>query len=340
MRPATLVRFRPTTPWRVGPDSGSCDQTATVLHSDTLYSAVCNAMRQLGALEEWLSATAPEYGTPAVRFSSAFPFQRTALFAPPPAGLWPPAVPASSHLRWKGASLVPLGLIRQTLRGEPLDEEQWSLDAHSGCLLPVASRSGTGPFRLLRRSFAAVDRISGASAEPRSLTCLQFAPGSGLWFVAEFANPTAYAVWSPRLQMALRLLADSGVGGLRSCGFGRARPPEFQPGTLPGLLLPGVEASSRGPQGWWVLSVFNPAPSDEVTWNAGDYRLLLLGGRTAGDRPGLAKLATRMVREGSVLVAGAAPRGRVVNVAPPGLSHPVYRAGFALALSIPWQVPS
>jgi hypothetical protein len=42
-----------------------------------------------------------------------------------------------------------------------------------------------------------------------------------------------------------------------------------------------------------------------------------------------------MVSEGSVLVASAEPRGAATDVAPEGFPHPVYRAGFALAVPIP-----
>jgi hypothetical protein len=42
-----------------------------------------------------------------------------------------------------------------------------------------------------------------------------------------------------------------------------------------------------------------------------------------------------MVAEGSVLVAAAEPRGMAPDVAPGGFAHPVYRAGFAVAVPIP-----
>jgi hypothetical protein len=44
-----------------------------------------------------------------------------------------------------------------------------------------------------------------------------------------------------------------------------------------------------------------------------------------------------MVSEGSVLVAGSEPNGAAHNIAPEGFPHPVYRAGFAVAIPIPWR---
>lgn len=346
--PSLLVRLRPSTPWRIGPDSGARDQAASVLHSDALYSAVTGAMAQLGWLDEWLTATAREGAEPAVRFSSAFPFQRGTLFVPPPAGLWPPH-PASTaqpaRVRWKGAGFVSTRLLGPLLRGEEPNEENWAVDGHSGCLLPVASRQVTGPFRLLHRSFAAVDRPSGGVVAPHSSTCLQFAPGSGLWCAVQFSNQNAYAVWSPKLEAAFRLLADSGIGGLRSRGFGRARTPEFQAGPLAELL--GIESlgldmrgqnAGAGSSAYWLLSLFSPSAQDSVDWQAGHYSLLVRTGRTAEAAGGGLKRASRLVKEGSVLLAAAPPVGTVQNVAPEGAAHPIYRAGYAFSVPIPWRV--
>ena len=64
---------------------------------------------------------------------------------------------------------------------------------------------------MVRRSSAAVDRVSGGSVATHLTTCVQFAPASGLWCAAQFSNSMTYAVWAPRIQTAFRLLADSGL---------------------------------------------------------------------------------------------------------------------------------
>ena len=56
-------------------------------------------------------------------------------------------------------------------------------------------------------------------------------------------------------------------------------------------------------------------------------------------RSGDAKKLQNMVSEGSVLFAFSDPRGAAPDVAPDGFPHPVYRAGFAVAIPIP-QAPS
>ena len=73
-----------------------------------------------------------------------------------------------------------------------------------------------------------------------------------------------------------------------------------------------------------------------MEWSQGNYTLTTRGGRVESDaRWGDHKKQTRMVAEGSVLVASAEPRGSAADVAPEGFPHPVYRSGFALAIPIP-----
>lgn len=361
--PGLVFKLRPAGPWRIGPDSGARDSTDIIYHSDSLYSAVSGVMRLLGSLDEWLDATARSSAGPAVRFSSLFPFQNEVGFVIPPRSVWPP--PASTRVRWKGARFVPLGLIAPLLAGRGPDEEQWDVDGPSECLVP-AGRSG--PFRSSMCSAAAVDRISG-HVEPHSVAGIEFSPGSGLWAVVAFADEQQRDRWSAPVQSALRLLADSGFGGERARGWGRSEPPEFIEGWLPEMILPepGAEVSPAVPEAaspaaaesteaappneppapaeavsaYWLLSLFSPSPADAVDWNRGNYSIITRAGRIDSPvRSGSLKKLVQMVSEGSVLVAANPVEGAAPDVAPDDFPHPVYRAGFALAVPIRWQAAS
>lgn len=332
MSQGLIIKLRPTGPWRIGPDSGVRDRVDRVFHSDSLYSAVSSAMAQLGNLAEWLDATA-RAAEPAVRFGSCFPYQGETLLVAPPRNLWPPQ--ASSKVRWKGARFVPLSVVETLAAGRTLSEGAWAVDAESECLVPARNPAVPGPYRVGVRSSAAVGR-DGGSVTPHSTACLEFTPDCGLWTVAEFADDAARDRWTGPLTAAFRLLADSGMGGERSRGWGRAEMPEITAGELPGLLLKQQESTASG---YWLLSVFAPAESDAIDWQQGDYTLTTRGGRVESSAGwGDAKKLTRMVAEGSVLVAASAPRGSVADVAPDGFAHQVYRAGFALAIPIPLKV--
>ena len=348
-QPGLVVKLRPTGPWRVGPDSGARDAVDLLYHSDSLYSAVTGAMRLMGHLEEWLEATARRPEGAAVRFSSLFPFQNEVGFVVPPRSVWPP--PASTKVRWKGARFVPLGLVAPLLSGQTLEEDRWDVDGMSQSLVPGGR---LGPFRLGTRSAAAVDRLAG-NLEPHEVACVEFLPGAGLWAVIAFSDEDQKEKWNGPVRAALRWLADSGFGGERGRGWGRAETPEFIEGTLPHMILPDRPAepaiSSEGESpalaetpapepanAYWLLSLFSPAAADSVDWNRGSYSVVSRTGRVESPaRSGDAKKALNMISEGSVLLAGHPVQGAAPDVAPDGFAHPVYRAGFALAIPISWQ---
>jgi CRISPR type III-A-associated RAMP protein Csm4 len=292
-------------------------------------------MERLGILDEWLEATA-ETASPEVRFSSCFPFYGDTLYVVPPQHVWPP--PPSAKVRWKGAKFVPVKVVETLLAGESLNEESWIVEVSSQCLMPSSTPSGAVVFRTSVRSGAAVDR-AGDGVAPHSAACLEFAPGAGLWFAVSFAGEEARDRWKERVAGAIRLLADSGIGGGRSRGWGRSEMPEIAEGPLPGLLLRSAGPQSSGhqaEQAYWLLSPFYPSLADTVDWQRGNYSLMTRTGRvesTAGW--GIAKKATRMVAEGSVLVASSELIGSAPDVAPDGFEHPVYRAGFAVAVAVP-----
>ena len=121
MNPGLVVKLRPAGPWRIGPDSGARNRVDVIYHSDSLYSAVTSAMSRMGALVEWLDATARSQ-TPAVCFSSCFPFLDEIGFVVPPRTIWPPTSRAliSARVRWKSARFVPLESPNHImLEGEP-----------------------------------------------------------------------------------------------------------------------------------------------------------------------------------------------------------------------------
>ena len=346
-QPALLIRLRPQGPWRYGPDDGGHDRVDTLYRSDRVYSALTLAMSQLGYLPEWLEENAHN---PGIALSSLFPFLADSLLATPPSSLWPPptsllTTPSPTFLakiRWRDARFVPLSLIDSLLTGQPILADQWLLDPESGCLLR-RDRPSASPFRAAVRVGAPVDRISRRGGEPHSAACVEFEPGSGLWAVARFRDSNVESIWGGRLEAAFRLLADSGFGGGRSKGWGRAHPPEFQRGSWPGLLLPKTGRLERDNPAnggtislYWLLSLYSPAASDTVDWSAGDYRLTVRSGRTESTtQAGALKKSVRMVEEGCVLAAATEPVGAAVDVAPEGFAHPVYRSGFALPVRLP-----
>jgi CRISPR type III-A-associated RAMP protein Csm4 len=331
--PAIVVKLRPAGPWRLG--TGARDHSGALGHSDLVYSAVTSAFSTLGWQEEWLKDTALS-PAPAVRFTSLYPFLGRTLFAVPPRTHWPPQ--GTARVRWKSARFVPLALIEELLNDKHPREDRWEVDGLSGCLIPAGSNS---PFRGATRTTAPVDRLTGASREAYSIACLEFAGNAGLWTAAVFREESARLAWADRLKSAFRLLADSGIGGRRSLGFGRAENVEFQEGPLGRLLQPGrpeLAVPSGEETAWWLLSVCSPAEEDRIDWSRGQYALAVREGRVESPAGwGAAKRSVRVVEEGSVLVSAAQPVGAAPDVAPPGFAHPVFRFAFPVSLPVPWR---
>lgn len=324
------VRFRPAGPWRFGPDSGARDRVDLICHSDTVFSALCSAMAQLGLREEWLEATARSESTPAVRFSSFYPFQGDTLLIVPPRSLWPPA--ESTKVRYKGARFVPLSVVEALLADKGIDEDRWAVDGESECLVPHDRASG--PFRIALRSNAAVDRLEAGKTVGHETACLEFARDAGLWTLVQFSDDDAAAQWTAPVHSALLLLADSGIGGERSRGWGRSEAPEWEPWSLP-----TVEALAEGAEwAYWLLSLYTPSDKDSVDWKRGSYSTVSRSGRIESPaRWGDPKPSSLMIAEGSVLLAARELQGAARDLAPEGFPHPVYRAGFAVAVPIPWR---
>ncbi|MCX6627658.1 MAG: hypothetical protein NTW28_08525, partial [Candidatus Solibacter sp.] len=137
----------------------------------------------------------------------------------------------------------------------------------------------------------------------------------------------------------------------------RSVAPETEPAPAPALSAAPTEAAVRASdltepmrlakepapttpavhlQAHWLLSLFTPAAGDAVDWARGSYTVLARGGRV--DSPagsGELKKQIQMVAEGSVLYADGVPLGAAADVAPDGFAHPVFRAGFALAIPLP-----
>jgi len=331
-----LVKLRPTGPWRIGPDSGDRDRVDLVYHSDAVYSAVTHAMLRLGHGEEWLEDTAASGNGPAVRFTSCYPFHRNTLLITPPRTHWPP--PPSVKLRYQSVRFVPLSFLEGMLSEQPIQEDRWIVDGPSECLLPSGKAALGSPFRVVRRSRAAVDRLESGRVEAHTTACLEFAEGAGLWLAAAFRDDAAREQWAGRLRAALRLLADSGFGGERSHGWGRAEQPEISEGLLPGLIVTPPAQAEGTESAYWLLSLFSPAASDTVDWKRGSYATVVRSGRVeSAAGSGGEKQRAPMLVEGSVLIAASEPRGAARDVAPAGFPHPVFRSGFAFTISIPWR---
>ncbi len=148
----------------------------------------------------------------------------------------------------RSARFVPLRALSRMFRGEDLPEDKWTVDAASRCLVRSPHRGAArGPFRPATRHTAAVDRVSATSGPHRRIACVEFAANAGLWLAVTFANEAARDRWAPLVETAFRVLADSGLGGRRSAGWGRFAQPDFSTGSLAQTILPDLNRKAEPP---------------------------------------------------------------------------------------------
>lgn len=163
------------------------------------------------------------------------------------------------------------------------------------------------------------DRVTGATdtfltpevAQPR------------LWFVLRTTDDAQRA----RLLAALRLLADTGLGGLRTHGSGTFA---FEIRAVPADLADGLKRE-------WpravLLSLAQPTPEEAARLDTSDdaqYTLVRRDGFIDGTPE--RRRETWMLGEGSLVPAPLG--GRVLDVRPDGFPHPVWRSGLALAVGV------
>lgn len=339
-------------PFHFGERGVGIEEASLVLHSDTLFSALCLTLRELGQdLDKFLgqfprlTSKGLEGGPPPLRLSSAYPYAGSVLFFPRPMLRLnldrDDAFRLRKRLKW--IRFVSKPILEAILSYEPIRD--LLLDAKDEVRKDVLLQGdrvwvtpdefqGLGAFEDKRSGkirlweegtvpHVRVDRVTNRS-EVYSAGRVRFASGAGLFFLAEF-GPKADR---ERFELAMRVLGDSGVGGERSSGHG-----QFSLECLPPLEL-------REPQdadGYATLSLYWPQRQEveDGILNDAHYSIVNRRGWVASpDAMNLRQLGVRMLAEGSVF--SKRTEGALANVRPlddPSLPqnvpHDVWRYGLA-----------
>lgn len=355
-------RLHPRGAFHFGERGIGVEETAELLHSDTLFAAIVSAWRLLHTpaspddhalplLEPFVSRRAP---LPFL-ISSALPFAG-------PVQLFPrPLLPLGIQRGLKDVRYVSAGalsLIAQSARLTPERAEReliqggqvWVLPAEQAQIAalmreaepntaqrerqaalwarnPAALRLWWAGDELVSR--VSVDRISSA-ANLFHVGQLRFAHGCGLAFWAAYADD-AYA---PHLEAALDVLQDEGLGGKRSVGHGQFTWEADDLPPLADLMPPGVSL----PNAHLTLSLYAPHPDEYGLLGATWYRRILRRGWIfSPEGRDLRRRGLWMLREGSVLPDPLpdGPLGVMEDVGPEvGLPHPVWRYGYGLTVPL------
>lgn len=336
-------RLRLRAPLHVGERGIGLEETLDYVPSDTLFSALVVAWTQLEAHADVADTLAEAFaGEPPLRITSAMPFVDDVLLLPKPMlGMAPALEKGESgkpfkRVKWisadvfaqlcSNASQATLDGLWRTARllqgGEVwIGDSEWQ----ASNTLPHLARDKATLWDSKRVAKVTVDRAANASALFH-VGRVHFAQEAGLWFAAS-GDPT----WLRRLEDALLLLADAGLGGQRSRGNGQF--------TLDACDPPALITAAETSHGV-LLSRCAPRAVEIPLLRAehAAYRLETVGGfnGTPTDPPRVRK-QVRMLAEGSVIGMKDSTPGYLVDVTPDeksGLAHRIFRYGFGFTAPI------
>ncbi|MBL7791855.1 MAG: type III-A CRISPR-associated RAMP protein Csm4 [Saprospiraceae bacterium] len=302
-------------------DAGSYgyETSEVMIHSDTLFSALCCCANLLGG-DAWVNKLLSD-----LVISSAFPYAGERLFFPKPLHLAQPAFSAGKYSEQKAYRKVRFfekSLLEAALQ-EKLDIASSFDGDHvkNGCWF---SQDAEEIYKTIEHPRVVIDRITNQTTIFHFQE-VHFASGCGLFFIADCGADTQLETI---LNASLGLLGDEGIGSDGTVGKG--------------LFDFTIDKSFKGfpafsGNRYYLLSLYHPT-ADEVALilpaNSNYDIITRRGWSSAWGGMDLRRQSLRMFVEGSVVEYSAltSPTGDNIAIMP-DLPH-VMRYGKALTLKI------
>jgi len=319
-----LVKLFFKAPLHLGEKEGMMEDSNFIIHSDILFSALCNSFRSLygkTALEEFLVAFTNN--NPSFLITSAFPYYKDILFFPIPMDIKPPYEDIKN---FKKLRFVPKDLWEELCRRGTLKKEGYTFIQDKRVLIAEEllkdlrnKREKSYPMWKERETQrVALDTVTSAS-NIFSFREVVFRKDAGLFFLINWKDKSL----EKKIKAAINLLGDEGIGGDRNSGKG--------------VFIPSfgeVELKEASARDYLLLSLYYPK-KEEVENFEGVYDFKIRGGFVYSlDNTTRRKKYVRMLTEGSV-IKGRKPIGSLVDVTPKGFSdHKVYRYGYAFFVPV------
>lgn len=289
-----------TSPLHMGELGLGMEDAEIIIHSDTLYSAIHNT---------WLRVY--DAGGPLpLKISSAYPFVDDKFYLPKP-GLEPPGFDdletRESYAKTvKGTAFLSFDVFKRWIERQKVDYET------------VVKENNFLECKIEKivRPRVKLDRVDMSSALYHIGEVIFEKGHAGLYFAVQCSEETY-----KKLKVIMRILADEGIGGERSSGYGR-----FKVEFIEDFELPEVEGGRR----FVGISLYYPASKEEFKGAMESYMVVRRGGWTAAGGNNYPIKRIVMFSEGSVFKKMV--EGAVADVAPTAAGHPVYRFGKAFLL--------
>lgn len=328
----TVYRLTFKTQLHLGRASGPAQQgnlglekTEVYIPADTLFSALCQTLATFydtESLTAFLNCYTADSARLPFTLTSAFPFAHDVYLFPKPLTF------IDRSKKSKRIQFVSDTLFQEIIDGNPPEfDENLLLNGEKVWVSPQEKET-------LETSIEGKPIIWVTSARPRvtlgsrnseseiwHIESVQFNKGCGLWFAVHFDSDET----KQKIETCLRVLGATGIGGERSAGYGLFN---FSAATIE---IPSAEACNQ----FVTLSPICPqTPAELASLLTGDIAYTLNPSVGWSSTAGVVfrRKQVMMFAEGSILNATEGQVGRLIDLAPEGWAHPVYRYGYA------WQV--
>lgn len=179
------VKLKFKTPVRIGELGIGLESTSEVLHSDTLFNAIANALVSInGDLKEFID----RIRSGELKISSAFPFRGETYFLPLP------ILPYDKKIT---AKFVSKDNFEKLIAGEEIEVES----------------EESMPYKVFDLPKVLIDRAT-ANTNIYYVSLVKFERDCGLYFIVDGNGKKL-------IKPALKYLEDEGIGGKRTWGLGR-----------------------------------------------------------------------------------------------------------------------
>jgi CRISPR-associated protein Csm4 len=327
-----IIRFKFTTPLHIGNERSDYSTGSPMLHSDSLYAAICNAWAKLGKAD-WIG----ENGDCGFIISSLFPFinHNTAFsyFLPKPLlhtdeknkdDLDTNVRKALKKVQW-----IDIPVFEALAMASPLEYTDTFFDKGYQSVIEFP-KGMSEPISNQPMPRATISRTGIEDTVIYYIDRYYFDNQAGLYALVNFENQLSKA----RVETAFRLLADEGLGTDRNVGHGKF---EF---TMDKLSINLPNHADYG------INLGMYCPSNKAEWeeftehkkpNAkSGYSIKRRGGWMSEPRNTWRKRSVYMALPGGVFKTnGKINAGAVINVEPTGevnTGHPVWRNGQSIFL--------
>lgn len=317
----TLCKLIPKGPLHLGTKEGIQEESDEYIHSDTLFSAICNCFRLIYGKED-LENLLKLYldRKPPFILSSAFPFVKDILLLPMPKSFKFP----KEKENFNKVEFIGHKIFEKIINGEDISEwlEEENLCQEDRVLLPYP-RKNKDPIQIWEVHsevpHVVIDRKTNASNIFYSSE-VHYLSGCGLFFLIDWKTEE----YKDKVMKTIKLLGEEGIGGKRSSGKGLFKLEESE-------LVIEFPAEAEY---FLTLSLYYPLKEEVQIVKEGWYELIKRGGWIYSlDSQTLRRKSIRMFLEGSVF-PDIGNKGELKDVTPEVFkAHRVYRYG------IPFKIP-